>query len=213
MTEKECLRYDLLKATRYNVDEARACYNFIKENENPVVEPAVATKPNGIYVIYTDGHAEPFTGSNSKEGVQYIGVAFEGKSFAVALQDIENVVLLPEDGEAGDRERMRRECDAIYDYNSFGNTAALCEDNPNLRSILGENMAIPALGILNIMAHFKQEINEALAYVGGAKFTDTWYWSSTEYYQFFAWYVNFSNGFTSGTYKSFAYAVRAVAAF
>lgn len=212
MTEKECLRYDLLKATRYNVDEARACYNFIKENENPVVEPAV-TKPNGIYVIYTDGHAEPFTGSNSKEDVQYIGVAFEGKSFAVALQDIENVVLLPEDGEAGDRERMRRECDAIYDYNSFGNTAALCEDNPNLRSILGENMAIPALGILNIMAHFKQELNEALAYVGGAEFTDTWYWSSTEYYQYNAWSVYFSLGSTYGNGKCNAYAVRAVAAF
>ena len=213
MTEKECLRYDLLKATRYNVDEARACYNFIKENETPVVEPAVATKPKGIYVIYTAGHAEPFTGSNRKEGVQYIGVAFEGKSFAVALQDIENVVLLPEDKEAGDRERMRRECDAIYDYNSFGNTAALCEDNPNLRGILGENMAIPALGILNIMAHFKQEINEALAYVGGAEFSDTWYWSSTENYQGNAWIVNFGTGNTGNLTKYIAYAVRAVAAF
>ena len=213
MTEKECLRYDLLKATRYNVDEARACYNFIKENETPVAEPTTATKPNGIYVIYADGHAEPFTGSNRKEGVQYIGVAFEGKSFAVALQDIENVVLLPEDEEAGDRERMRRECDAIYDYNSFGNTAALCDDNPNLRSILGENMAIPALGILNIMAHFKQELNKALAYVGGAELTDNWYWSSTEYNQNYAWIVNFSYGNTYNSYKYNAYAVRAVAAF
>ena len=213
MTEKECLRYDLLKATRYNVDEARACYNFIKENETPVAEPTTATKPNGIYVIYADGHAEPFTGSNRKEGVQYIGVAFEGKSFAVALQDIENVVLLPEDEEAGDRERMRRECDAIYDYNSFGNTAALCDDNPNLRSILGENMAIPALGILNIMAHFKQELNKALAYVGGAELTDNWYWSSTEFSQNLAWYVSFSNGGTYNYTKYGAFAVRAVAAF
>jgi hypothetical protein len=63
------------------------------------------------------------------------------------------------------------------------------------------------------MAHFKQEINEALAYVGGAEFSDTWYWSSTEYTQNNAWGVNFSNGntYTYGKYN--AIAVRAVAAF
>ncbi|MCM1440748.1 MAG: DUF1566 domain-containing protein, partial [Roseburia sp.] len=46
-----------------------------------------------------------------------------------------------------------------------------------------------------------------------ASWRDTWYWSSTEYSQNFAWYVNFSSGHTSNYSKYYSGSVRAVAAF
>ena len=46
-----------------------------------------------------------------------------------------------------------------------------------------------------------------------SQFSNTWYWSSTEFTPLNAWYVNFSNGYTSGDNKYIGIAVRAVAAF
>lgn len=46
-----------------------------------------------------------------------------------------------------------------------------------------------------------------------AAFSNSWYWSSTEYSQNFAWNVVFSNGSASNGIKYGSYAVRAVAAF
>ena len=46
-----------------------------------------------------------------------------------------------------------------------------------------------------------------------SQFSNTWYWSSTEYGPGNAWYVDFSNGNTSNSYKYYGGAVRAVAAF
>lgn len=121
--------------------------------------------------------------------------------------------MLSKDDPAGERKRLNRECDAIHDFDSFKNTAALCEDNPKLREVLEKGEAIPALGVLNIIAHLREALNEALDYVGGASLSDTWYWSSTESYPSNAWYVNFSNGYTYNYYKYYGFAVRAVAAF
>ena len=44
-------------------------------------------------------------------------------------------------------------------------------------------------------------------------FSNTWYWSSTEYGPCYAWGVIFSNGDTYSNGKYYGYAVRAVAAF
>ena len=43
--------------------------------------------------------------------------------------------------------------------------------------------------------------------------SSAWYWSSTEYSQYNAWSVSFSNGYTSNNSKYNSYRVRAVAAF
>ncbi len=45
------------------------------------------------------------------------------------------------------------------------------------------------------------------------KFSDTWYWSSTEYNSYYAWIVGFSSGGTNNPNKCNSGAVRAVAAF
>ena len=209
MAEEKEIKFAILKGTNFDLAKAKECYTFLS-NEEQLDRTA---KANGLYIIYADGHAEPYTGANRKDNVRYIGVAFEGKSFAVSLKESEEVILLSEDNPAGERKRLNRECDAIHDFDSFKNTAALCEDNPKLREVLEEGEAIPALGVLNIIAHLREALNEALEYVGGATLSDTWYWSSTEFYPVNAWYVDFSSGYTSTYGKYSGSAVRAVAAF
>ena len=202
MTEEKEIKFAILKGTNFDLAKAKECYTFVS-NEEQLDRTARA---NGLYIIYADGHAEPYTGANIKDNVRYIGVVFEGKSFAVSLKE-------SEEDPAGERKRLNHECDAIHDFDSFNNTAALCEDNPKLREVLEKGEAIPALGVLNIIAHLREALNEALEYVGGAALSDTWYWSSTESYPTGAWFVYFSNGYTIIGSKCHGIAVRAVAAF
>lgn len=209
MTEEKEIKFAILKGTNFDLAKAKECYTFLS-NEEQLDRTA---KANCLYIIYADGHAEPYTGANRKDNACYIGVAFEGKRFAVSLKESEEVALLPKDDPAGERKRLNRECDAIHDFDSFKNTAALCEDNQKLREVLEEGEAIPALGVLNIIAHLREALNEALDYVGGATLSDSWYWSSTEYTPGGAWSVGFSSGNTDSSGKCNGSAVRAVAAF
>lgn len=205
------IKYTILKGVGFDLQKAKECYDFI--NEEPVAMDE-AKRRDGIYLIYHNGEVKPYTDGCSNENVRYIGVVHNGHSFALALNDITDVALLPDEKKAGKRKRLDRECDAIYDFDSAKNTEALSEDNPALRDVLNEGEAIPALGVLNIIAHLRDEINEALAYIGGQELKDTWYWSSTEGSQYHAWIVGFSSGSTCyGNGKYSAYAVRAVAAF
>ena len=204
------IKYAILKGVGFDLQKAKECYDFI--NEEPVAMDE-AKRRDGIYLIYHNGEVKPYTDGCSNENVRYIGVVHNGHSFALALNDITDVVLLPDGEKAGERRRLSRECDAIYDFDSVKNTEALCEDNPKLRDVLNDGEAIPALGVLNIIAHLRDEINNALDYIGKPKLADTWYWSSTEYCLYGAWLVNFSNGYTNSIPEYSANAVRAVAAF
>ncbi len=204
------IKYAILKGVGFDLQKAKECYDFI--NEEPVAMDE-AKRRDGIYLIYHNGEVKPYAKGCSKENVRYIGVVHNGHSFALALNDITDVALLPDGKKAGKRKRLDRECDAIYDFDSAKNTEALIEDNPALRDVLNDGEAIPALGVLNIIAHLRDEINNALDYIGKPKLADTWYWSSTEYSQNRAWAVNFSNGIALNFGKYGANAVRAVAAF
>ena len=214
-TNKE-LRYALLEATRYDVEKAERCYDFVQQYEpiKPFDGEPINTNPqDGIYVVYDNGRAELFTGSNAKEGVKYVGVVFQGHRFGVALTETE-VPLLPEDKEATKRENFyKTECEAIYDFDSAGNTERLLHDNPKLADYLNEGEVIPALGVVVIMYLLRKSINGALAYVGGQPLGEKDYWSSTEYSENLAWYVYFSNGYVYYYYKYYSFAIRAVAAF
>lgn len=214
-TNKE-LRYALLEATRYDVEKAERCYDFVQQYEpiKPFAGDPIATDPQeGIYVVYNNGRAELFTGSNAKEGVKYVGVVFQGHRFGVAMTETE-APLLPEDKEATKREDFyKTECEAIYDFDSNGNTERLLHDNPKLAEYLNEGEAVPALGVLVIMYLLRKSINAALAYVGGQPLGDKDYWSSTECNEYYAWIVNFANGITWSHSKCNGGALRAVAAF
>lgn len=167
---------------------------------------------NGLYLIYGNGHAEPFTGDNSKNCVRYIGLKHGYMSFAISLTEHDSVQLLDDDSreESGSGTYYERECDALFDIDGRGNTERLVARNPKLRNLLEDGEYIPSLGQLNLMAHYMDELNKAFAYVSASPLSSAWYWSSTENSQGYAWYVNFSNGSTSNNYKYSSYRVRAV---
>lgn len=170
---------------------------------------------SGLYLIYEDGHAEPFTGDNSKDCVRYIGLKHGYMSFAISLTEHDSVQLLDDDSreESGSGTYYERECDALFDIDGRGNTERLVARNPKLKNLLEDGEYIPSLGQLNLMAHYKDSINDALEYIGAEPLGSAWYWSSTEYSQSTAWSVYFSNGYTSNHLKYGRHRVRAVAAF
>lgn len=210
-TNKE-LRYALLQANQYDVTKAKRCYDFVQGDEHQA--PANTREPQeGIYLIYDDGRAELFTGTNGQDGVKYVGVSFRGVRFAVSLTETD-AQLLPDGQKATKREdSYKNECEAIYDFDSAGNTAKLVQDNPKLAELLKDGEAIPALGVLVIIRYLREGLNKALDYVGGHLLTDNDYWSSAELSEYGAWSVNFSAGSTWFYNKYLGLAIRAVAAF
>lgn len=167
---------------------------------------------DGLYIIYEDGHAEPFTGDNSKDCVRYIGLKHRYMSFAISLTEHDIVQLLDDDSreESGSGTYYERECDALFDIDGRGNTERLVARNPKLRNLLEDDEYIPSLGQLNLMAHHMDELNKAFAYVSASPLSLAWYWSSTEGSQYFAWNMYFSIGGTYYNGKYDSYRVRAV---
>lgn len=167
---------------------------------------------DGLYIIYKDGHAEPFTGDNSKDCVRYIGLKHRYMSFAISLTEHDIIQLLDDDSreESGSGTYYERECDALFDIDGRGNTERLVTRNPKLRNLLEDGEYIPSLGQLNLMAHYMDELNKAFTYVSASPLSSTWYWSSTESSQAVAWYVVFSSGLTGTGNKHIGDMVRAV---
>ena len=193
----------------------------ITKSSQPVCNDRVPSKEDkverasGPYLIYEDGHVEPFTGDNSKDCVRYIGLKHGYMSFAISLTEHDSVQLLDDDSreESGSGTYYEREYDALFDIDGRGNTERLVAINPKLRNLLEDGEYIPSLGQLNLMAHYMEELNKAFAYVSASPLSSAWYWSSTEGSQGIAWLVSFSSGGTSYNGKYGSYRVRAVAAF
>lgn len=182
------------------------------KNERCVCENRVPSRENGLYLIYEDGHAEPFTGDNSKDCVRYIGLKHGYMSFAISLTEHDSVQLLDDDSreESGSGTYYERECDALFDIDGRGNTERLVARNPKLRNLLEDDEYIPSLGQLNLMAHHMDELNKAFAYVSASPLSSAWYWSSIEYSQDIAWGMILSNGYTGKGGKHISYRFRAV---
>lgn len=219
-----CMVADELKQRDYDFVR-RICKEVIKDhvlnglniivspkNERCVCENRVPSRKDGLYLIYGNGHAEPFTGDNSKDRVRYIGLKHGYMSFAISLTEHDIVQLLDDDSreESGSGTYYERECDALFDIDGRGNTERLVAGNPKLRNLLEDGEYIPSLGQLNLMAHYMDELNKAFAYVSASPLSSTWYWSSTESSRAVAWYVVFSSGLTGTGNKHIGDMVRTV---
>lgn len=182
------------------------------KNERCVCENRVPSRKDGLYLIYGNGHAEPFTRENFKKNVRYIGLKHKDVSFAISLTEHDRVQLLDDDSrkESGSETYYERECDALFDINGRGNTERLVVRNPKLRNLLKDGEYIPSLRQLNLMAHYKDSINDALKYIGAEPLASEWFWSSTESSQYNAWYVYFFIGDTGSYSKYGSGRVRAV---
>lgn len=220
LTEKQTLRYDLLKATRYEVAAAKACYEFItgSDSQTPAA-PVADVIPDGVYLVMAD---DKNTAVLYRPGMQLmaeeisrcigIGVKYGDRSLTVSLRDAADGDTELTTQKGGSR-FITNYHDAVADWDGKAGTADLREIlHPNIK--LGEKEYIPSLGQLYfILAHFR-EINEALNAVGGDPLQDLWYWTSTEYSATHAWLLNLSDGFADfNTKASYRLRVRAVSAF
>lgn len=191
LSDRQNLRYELLKANNYDVDNAKKCYDFVAGDEPQSQSIAGTTKlADGIYLMYGK-HAVLFTGQEvSAQGCTGIGVKFGGKSLVVVLNDISDDDIELTTKQGGTR--------FITDYHQAAEDMDGKAATDDIRDILNMGIAddeyIPSLGELYfILAHFTQ-INAALEAVGGEPLRNDWYWSSTQYSTTNAWYLYLNNG-------------------
>ena len=220
LTEKQTLRYDLLKATRYEVAAAKACYEFITGSDSQIpAAPVADVIPDGVYLVMAD---DKNTAVLYRPGIQLmaeeisrcigIGVKQGDRSLTVSLRDAANGDTELTTQKGGSR-FITNYHDAVADWDGEAGTADLREIlHPNIK--LGEKEYIPSLGQLYfILAHFR-EINEALNAVDGDPLQDLWYWTSTEYSATRAWDLYLSHGYADSHAKASGQCrVRPVSAF
>lgn len=84
------------------------------KNERCVCENRVPSRKDGLYLIYGNGHAEPFTGDNSKDCVQYIGLKHRYMSFAISLTEHDIVQLLDDDSREESGSGTYYECESKH---------------------------------------------------------------------------------------------------
>ena len=76
-----------------------------------------------------------------------------------------------------------------------------------------EDWFCPALGELAFMFLQKDKLNALLNLVSGTQFSESWYWSTSEYNSNIAWYVRFSTGYVDNCSKNlYSYRLRLVRA-
>lgn len=219
LTEKQNLRYDLLKANNYDVQNSKACYDFIAGNETATPEPQQAKTANGladgVYLIQHDDTAVLFTGQSitdtEKSLYKGVGVKLGNKSLAVAMGDMtEDEITLTK--KKGGTRFITKYHDAVADWNGKENTDDIREIlNDDI--LLADGEYIPSLGELYFILLHIRDINAALEAIGGKPLCG-WYWASTQYSATYAWYLALGNGYASYRTKAAnQYSVRAVSAF
>lgn len=211
LSDRQNLRYELLKANNYDVDNAKKCYDFVAGDEPQSQSIAGTTKlADGIYIMYGK-HAVLFTGQEvSAQGCTGIGVNFGGKSLILATEDINDKDIELTTQQGGTR--------FITDYHQAAEDMDGKAATDDIRDILNMGISddeyIPSLGELYfILAHFTQ-INAALKAVGGEPLHNDWYWSSTQYSAASAWSLGLDyGGAGSDTKATGQVRVRPVSAF
>lgn len=199
LSDRQNLRYELLKANNYDVDNAKKCYDFVAGDEPQSQSIAGTTKlADGIYIMYGK-HAVLFTGQEvSAQGCTGIGVNFGGKSLILATEDISDNGIELTTQQGGAR--------FITNYHQAAEDMDGKAATDDIRDILNMGISddeyIPSLGELYfILAHFTQ-INAALKAVGGEPLRNDWYWSSTQYSATYAWRLNLDYGNAYGSTKA-----------
>lgn len=93
---------ELVSIYREFGDNAQKCVDFVIDNIQPkadgyrmgftqsplrIFNKMVKFKPDGVYILYKDGHNEKFDGHNGKAGVRAIGLSHDTHYFGIALKD------------------------------------------------------------------------------------------------------------------------------
>ena len=223
-----------------NLEKAAKALAGAGKPTTPVAAPTIACPersdldklPDGVYFIAGGTEGEINTKTYAKYDpsmtsapfpVKYIGVKLGHRAIAVALEDLPGdkdgeLQLLPRDHTSPetsehyswDKETDEYRFNVFEDFNGKDNTERLKEYGSTIS--LPEEEWIPSMGELGLLMTHAADVNRAIELAGG-KPIKGWHWSSTEYSQYYAWYVNFSHGTTYFSNKYYSVAVRAVAAF
>lgn len=214
LTEKQNLRYELLKANNYDVKNAKACYDFVTAPEPQQAKTANGLA-DGVYLIQHDDTAVLFTGqtltNTEKSLYKGVGVKLGNKSLAVAMGDMtEDEITLTK--KQGGTRFITKYHEAVADWNGKENT-------DDIRGILNDDILladgeyIPSLGELYFILLHIRDINAALEAIGGKPLCG-WYWASTQYSATNAWSLYLDDGFAGLSAKATNQGrVRAVSAF
>ena len=205
-------------------NEADKAYNFVMQptNNEPATIPSeldASLKDDGIYLIDVNGNAVKFVGDETEtiHNTAYIGIVDGFKRLKVSMNEFE--APLQEKNFNRDSIKdydgyIKYELDALMDWNGEDNTKHILIQNPALKDKLKDGEYIPALGQLAFIWYHRNQVNEALKFIGCKPLSQSWTWSSSEISANTAWYVYFGDGGTNNTDgKYYAYVVRAVAAF
>ena len=205
-------------------NEADKAYNFVMQptNNEPATIPSeldASLKDDGIYLIDVNGNAVKFVGDETEtiHDIAYIGIVDGFKCLKVSINEFE----APLQEENFNRDSIRDydgyikyELDALMDWNGEDNTKHILIQNPALKDKLKDGEYIPALGQLAFIWYHRNQVNEALKFIGCNPLSQSYTWSSTECNAYNAWGVSFYDGYTNSYYSKYnAYVVRAVAAF
>lgn len=215
LTEKQNLRYDLLKANNYDVKNAKACYDFVTAAPEPRQAKTANGLADGVYLIQRDDTAVLFTGQiltdTEKSLYKGVGVKLGSKSLVVAKYDMTEDEITLTKKQGGTRFLTKYHA-AVADWDGEENTDDIRDFlNGDILLVRGEH--IPSLGELYFILLHIRDINAALEAIGGKPLCG-WHWSSTQYSATHAWYLYLNNGYaTSGTKATNQFRVRAVSAF
>lgn len=212
---------DLIEIYREFGDNAQKCFDFINANYpvkfhclgSKVKNKVVKFIPNGVYILYEDGHNEKFDGCNTQNGVRAIGISHDGHCFGIALKDAGEYKLVRDFAKCPSESStyIDSECKALIDWDYNLKTVTIKRYGSDIPLKHGEY--IPTLPMLVLMGAYKYEINKALKYVGGEAIKEDRYWSSTESSATGAWNVGMSNGNVYYNLKYGMFPVRPVSAF
>lgn len=205
------LRYDLIKGFGMSVENAKKAFDFIiGENTQPISETKVKiVDGHGVFLLYEDGHIEPFNGENSKDGA--IAVVAKYGDLSVRLHPCDLTDVSMETSEDDESLYLDWYDKAAEDFKGPDTTKRLIE--LGLKTDLPEGTYIPSAGELYLMYALKRKLDAALTYIGQEPFADEWYWSCSVRSATYAWYVNFNNGNLYNNNKTNEYRVRPVSAF
>ena len=206
-------------------ENAEQAYNFVMQptqvvaaQELNLAETLNNLNDDGIYLIDVQGNAIKFIGDETEtvHDIAYIGIVDGFKRLKVSVSEFEHA--LQEDNFNRDSIKdydgyIKYELDALNDWNGEENTKHILLQNPALKDKLKEGEYIPTLGQLAFIWYHRNQVNEALKFIGCKPLSQSGTWSSTEYSASFAWFVRFYDGNPYGYIKYYALVVRAVAAF
>ena len=210
----KAIKYAILKGVDFDLQKAKECYDFIKEE--PVAKDE-AKRRDGVYLIDAKGNAVAFAGDDTcmANDTAYIGIVQDSHSVAIALQDVseDEITLTSKTSDKDHGGYKDNYMDAVQDWDGAENTERLKRIGLNPAIQLKDGEYIPTLAELYLICLNRKTINAAMRFAGGQELAG-WYWSSTEYSATSAWFLYLNIG-SAGNYAKATNAgrVRPVSAF